>query len=204
MFDQLTFTPDLFIDAGPGVPNSEAWAFRERYPDVPIHGFEPSRIRYRQLLDADYPGWLHNVALAECVGLRTLYCVHAEMKNASFFTHGDHTDSETVVQVSLNEFFRDLVGRNIVIWGDIEGAELQMLKGASLFLELRRIAALVLEVRPVPGGEGWCLENQVIQYLADFGYAITAKGPVRDPQGGHYDALFTRDTCNSLKTSAAT
>jgi hypothetical protein len=76
-----------------------------------------------------------------------------------------------------------------VIWADIEGAELRMLQGATELLSSGNVLALNLEVRPTPYAQGWCVEAEVDQFLASYGY-VRARDYEQQGRGHHYDVIY--------------
>ena len=75
------------------------------------------------------------------------------------------------------------------MWADVEGSELEVLKGASLSLGLGRIKALNLELNKERVADGWCTADEVVEFLARYNYV-----PVDMPKEfDHIDVIFIKE-----------
>jgi FkbM family methyltransferase len=80
--------------------------------------------------------------------------------------------------------------RSVVLWADVEGAELEALRGAWELLRSGAVAVLNLEVRPAPLAPGACSEADVSAFLAGFGYAQVMKYNTHGGGDPHADAVY--------------
>ena len=143
---------DVFIDAGPGHPGSEAWVLKRVIPNISIIGLEPHPIRHLFLKLASYPGILFNWGLGSQEGK-----VHAADTYSGYSLHGKNqnlADGDTYLgegsfYVTTVDYLVDLLrleAKKLFIWADIEGYELDMLKGASNTISSGNIVGFMLEV----------------------------------------------------------
>ena len=143
---------DIFIDAGPGHPGSEAWVLKRLAPDVYIVGLEPHPIRHLFLKLASYPGILFRWGLSSreeevcVVDSYSGYSLHGKVRSLG---RGDKFLGEgsfyTVTVESLANLL-NIKTSKIFIWADIEGFELDMLRGASNLILSGNIVGFMLEV----------------------------------------------------------
>jgi FkbM family methyltransferase len=126
----------------------------------------------------------NEVAIADCVGELQFYPVNAslsENKDSGFSslfqinpdytkTRGRIVQDEVVVQaMTLDEYFRDREQPDL-LWIDVEGAELQVLRGAAAVL--RNVTLLHVEVSFRPMQVGKPLFWDISKYLSDYGFAF--------------------------------
>lgn len=144
---------DLFVDVGANVGLYSLWASES--PDVDVLAFEPSTVTYgRALENVDLNGLSERVevrrrALAEVdaavrltIGLDAVNRVVGADRNASA------ANTEVVAQSTLDAELDDRVPALIKI--DVEGAELDVLRGGRSVI-LRSRPALLVEVNDPPG-----------------------------------------------------
>ena len=197
-FDMITDKPDLLIDAGAGVPNSEAWEFTKKFGGRVI-GFEPCVERYNDLLQNSYPGQLYNLALSDGSVPKSFYRLH-ESYNSGFYWDANECchfvdgkpESQLIFPRELDDFYDEFNSTNAVLWIDVEGAELEILRGAGLVL-LKVVKYVVAELRPNPTAPGWCRDTDVDDELRKYGFKMTAWSDPKDPNTLHYDALFVKE-----------
>ena len=140
---------DLLIDIGPGVPNSEAWIFRE-YGNIEILGFEPQHERYNFLKDI-YPGRLSKVAVTGHTG--TLNGKMGFPDGESDFKINlvdDDIPTEykeaSVDCITVDDILAKSDKYNVFVWADIEGGEFDMLRGCINSMLFKRINFICLEL----------------------------------------------------------
>lgn len=178
---------DMFIDVGPAKPNTEAWFVNAMFPKARIVGFEPYSPNYLACINT-FPGDLYPYAVMDRHGSVAI----GRVGPASI--HSVHRTEQTVPCVTLDGFLGNLVEPNkrIVLWADVEGSELSVLRGATLLLEKQLFSSIVLEVRDDNqtelGESSWVLANDVIAFLNEFGYRIEAEW-IRDPECNMRDIL---------------
>jgi len=185
------FDFDCFIDCGPGSVGSEAWSVND-LTKAKIIGFEPQNERFQMLKDNNYPGDLHNIGVGEVEG-KVEGLMGFEGGKSDFWLNGDDELVGTEYkkfEIDLTTIDKILEGKDykkVFIWGDIEGAELLMIKGAIKSLEKGLICGFNLELRDYKASKGHCTAQEVIDFLSQ--YNIESITP-RKIQGSHKDFLF--------------
>jgi len=167
----VNFTPSLLLDCGPA-DGREAWRFRERWPQLPIVGFEPAAHLYDL---REYPGTLVHKAVWDKAGRAPI--VHGPRQSTLVRT-GDREPLELVETVRLDEYW--LGGNDIVLWMDIEGAELRALEGARKLLEAGAIRLINIEVYDET-------QEQIAKFLEQFGLEMVL---AYEQAGLHHDEVF--------------
>lgn len=163
---------DWFIIGGPADAN-EAQVFKRHYPRCCVLGFEPNAVQYQFQKDNDFPGQLSNKALWSLVthisftvpggNNRCGSSVHVPPDSGTVSVETDTLDIWAIQNNSPN---------NIVLWIDIEGAELECLKGARNLLREHRIKLLNVEVSNSTRAD-------IIDYLIGYKYLITEEWNIR-------------------------
>lgn len=151
LLDELPPEPVVF-DVG-AHHGDYAVAVLERRPTALIHCFEPAATTFEILMSRLHDrARLHNVALADRAGSRTLYGDAAGSQMASFFHRdlrwlGLATDCEEAVQTrTLDEVCTSESVEHIdLLKIDAEGAEYLVLLGAQRMLDEKRIDQVMFE-----------------------------------------------------------
>ena len=163
--------PDVFIDIGPGYPDSEAWVVKDIWPNTRIIGFEANPENCRRLRDNGYPGELYNIAVSDNNGELLLHEV--QKGDLSLYTNGDECPTVRVASETLDSLSaRFGPFERAFIWADIEGAELVMLRGASGLFNSGKIIGLNMEVRDKPFANGWCSAEEVTEQMSLYGFKL--------------------------------
>ena len=168
MFCEQVCNRKLFIDVGPGRPNTEAWG---REKDFTIVGLEPCTIRYNNLKDI-YPSKLLNVAVSDKNGEISCW-EDSKHGGVACFIEDDNTNKNfrKVRKKAIKLDSLDWKGFDeIHIWADIEGAELLMLKGATEILSSGQVRWINLEIRKNAPTEGWATAEQIYGFLDKYGF----------------------------------
>lgn len=180
--------PHVFLDIGVGVKNSEAWRARKAWPKARIIGFEPNANRYKSL-NKVFPGELIQCAVG-CVDESVEMCQIDGMSVRFPRTH-QRGKNVTTRSRSLDSLDKELGPfKNVFIWADTEGSELEILKGSVGLLESGRVVGLNLELWKKLQVKNWCLDSQVKEFLVNYGFVHTHDWP--GPKTNHYDAIFTK------------
>ena len=170
----VPFVPDVFIDIGVGYPGSEAWTAREAWPDVKIIGAEAAPNRFEACKD-DFPGQLIHC----CVGAEDGTFEMQPIKDmVVMFPRGNQKAADTVVVPmrsldSLSEEFGPF--KNVFIWSDTEGAEMEILKGAKNLLDSGEIMGFNIELWEQSQSEGWTNREEVLRFLSPYGYKTSCR-----------------------------
>lgn len=158
----------VLLDIGPGVPNSEAWIFREYSPDLEIIGFEPQTERYN-FLKSIYPGTLSKLAVTGHTGV-----VNGKMgfeDGESDFKINLATDDQAIRYQdaivnckTVDDILFDNNRWEVFVWADIEGGELDMLRGCVKSMLYKRINFIALELNFIKDALA------IIEFLRRFDY----------------------------------
>ncbi len=188
----------------------------QRYPQVELHVFEPSR-RYFTQLSARYASFpqihCHNLAVADVGGTLVFYegsldgigsllPLKTQAGPENWIPSGADPAEHYEVKVTTLDDFAPLAEKNIdLLWCDVQGAELKVLRGSAKIL--KRVQALFLEVAATKTTyEGQCKLSELQTtlscqgfYLAGIGLChsgngtgnglwLRTKAPVEAPAGG--------------------
>ncbi len=199
--------PSLMIDAGPGVVGSEAWMFADKFPGVPILGYEPSPQRVKTIKE-DFPGTLHQKGLGSSSGTITVFDQAQPGTQDNMVLSYGTGDNPIEVEIETVDNIGKHHGSGIVLFADCEGFELEILKGAESLLRNKKLEGIVLELwqeSPYENLKGqWATEREIVEYLEQFGYkkvltwAQSATynaqtepgGPRTDTRFSKHDGLF--------------
>ena len=184
------FWPDdaeWFVIGGPA-DGDEAQTVKEKYPNIGVIGFEPNRqMRLRQQR-AGFPGPLLTYALSDIEG-NTILRVPKGMPRSSTIRRdltGLSCLKETVTAATLdNTSNREGPFTNVVLWIDIEEAELRCLKGARKLLESGRILLINLEVMNVEQ------LSEITEFLSQYGLREVKRWGQTKP--GKCDVIFKKE-----------
>ena len=170
--------PKTLIDVG---ANKGQFSIVARYlfPKLQIHAFEPiesERKRYRSVVSE--PVAIYPTALSDTTG-HARFFIASRLDSSSLLAPGPGqkaafgvvSSAETTVEVArLDEFFRpwNLIPP-ILLKLDVQGAELQVLRGADRILEL--IDAIYCEVSFVELYEAQPHADEIVAFLAHAGFA---------------------------------
>ena len=189
IFKKHNIKPDCFIDLGcgtklPHIKDCESWWFHHIYPDVKIIGLEPQPIRYKQHIDNNFPGVILNVGAhhTDCDINVVIENKHGQVNMTP--NHSDRKMQKIIIKCrTLIDIYNEYGPfENIFLWADIEGAELNALKGGISLLKDKKIKVLNLELWPLNANKIWsnyvgnrCSANEVIDFLSQFGYHLVNK-----------------------------
>lgn len=169
------FKFDYFINCGPGYVGAEAWSLKSLYPSCNILGFEPQTERYNHLISGSFPGVLEQKAVGASKG-------HIEGLmgfiggKSDFWLNGDENLVEggfykkEIVEITTIDDILENINGKAFIWADIEGSELEMVKGATKSMEQDKIVGFNLELRTQNIPSGHCSYQEVVDYLKPFNY----------------------------------
>ena len=196
---------DLFVDIGVGLAGrkSEAWYMHDKFPNLKIVGFEPNKQRYESLVP-EYPGELrNNIVVSQSGPVYAYENATAKLGDTVLYTNNGLHGGDQYKRIQYDGIsVDDLVGeleetescafKNIYIWADTEGSELEILKGCTKILNRRSVFGFNLEVRS--GGVelkyGWPCYIDIKHFLASHGVV-----PMENlgPLNGHIDIFFRRN-----------
>jgi FkbM family methyltransferase len=186
-----------FIDIGPGYVNSEAWAINKHNPQIKIFGFEPSPVRFAKI-KGSFPGSIYEYAIGAANETQVMHLVRTMRPKRGdgivrhIRGHQKNTSKKIEVVVrTLDSLHFDIGPFNqCFIWADIEGDELNMLRGATWLLE-HNVVGLNLEVRPKENHPDRPSRKDITTFLKSYGFQ---KESVRSDCGTHQDILYIKKT----------
>lgn len=134
-------------------PHQEASLIKKEIPDIKIYGVEPNPITYFDRLSG-YPGVLLPLGVWSEEKILKLQ-IESDHGRSSYLDPGEAWSMDHNVEIKHKaetlcktlDSLDTLFGRpeDIILWMDIEGSELEALKGAHKLLESGRIGAIFLE-----------------------------------------------------------
>jgi len=168
MKNDCGFSPDVLLDVGVGVANSEAWIFKEIFENIEVIGFEPQKERY-EFLKEIYPGKLFNLALASRPGFVEGFMGHLNGESDFILEARDEYDLKTRFKKNIEcESIDSIITKDdlsrVFLWADIEGSELEMLKGAVESMLKDKIIAISLEINLLKDA------TTIVEFLSKFDY----------------------------------
>lgn len=187
--------PDAFINIGVGNANTEAKLVKSYWPDIHILGIEPNVSRFKRIKKG-FPGKLLNIAVSDKREKLKLFGKDFDQPSSVFPMYNGN-NSYTVAARPLDDIIDEHCpsSNKILVWADIDGAELLMLQGCPRHIKNGRIIAFYLEVWGRPPKKivdgSWVLEKQIDEYL--FKREFSDKVPiVRGRSFDFGDALYIR------------
>lgn len=200
--------PLMFIDIGVGTKsewvNIPKTLFSNGWTQCEVVGVEPSPLLYDELKEHNFPGLLFNVAMDETLGHRELTYVtegHCYGQNNIYGLESPNkSHAKALVECwTLDHLAEKLeaIGKPIpnrtILWADIEGAEVPMLRGGDKLLSSGKIKAINIELRP-HYVDSPSTRPEADKLLAKYGYTMALRYNVhkRDGKVTHFDAIYTR------------
>lgn len=164
----------IIVDAGANIGQSVE-KFRAAFPEARIYAFEPVSSVYKRLL-------------ANTATLSQVECIHAalgsEVGSAKIHirrhdtTHtlvevGDAVAFEQVTVETINHFCaNEKIPRIDLLKVDVEGFDLEVLKGSEELLHNHAIGFILVECGFTPGDGRHVLFDSIRDYLLPFGYQL--------------------------------
>jgi FkbM family methyltransferase len=200
---------DTYVDVGAHIGFYVSLALRAIGPSGRVIAFEPLAENFdklsasvREVADR-YPNVeLHRVAVGSVAGNATLFAPADEWEHqsyrASLVAAGSRAPSGDVPVVSLDDALGRLSCRLLKI--DVEGYEIEVLRGAASFLSDGLPEAIVIELNPPALEAAGRSTAELVALLSGYGYARHAAvaggrlGPAdgADVVGEFADAVFLR------------
>jgi len=187
-FDYFDIPMDAMYLIGVG-PKTEWVEYKRRYPKGHLFGCEPHPESYEKM-KSSFTGTLFNEAIDEVAGEVDFYPAEVPMQSSFFKFKASKGHPIKVSAITLDQF--DLkCGKqdNILLWMDIEGAELRALKGGKALLESGRVKVINLEITDIPKAAGWCTLSELTDLLKGYGYRVLR---TYNEQRTHRDIIYIR------------
>lgn len=169
-------TPKVFLNVGIGPShngsNREAEVVAKVWPDIQIIGFEPSMDLFLRRRPT-YPGKLYPWGLWCKSGIQTMIVTpnkgHSSILNS---VDSDRACSTELISCTTLDQIDCAIKcpDDIFLWMDIEGAELEALRGGHRLLGSGRVKWIALEVAHKPRRVGQPSENDISTYLSVYNF----------------------------------
>ena len=211
--------PTVFIDGG-AHDGAFARDFSARYRDIQIHAFEPNTELARALVDnlPEHTSTINHTALGATTGHTHFHIgaspmtssVLASNSNGKSFYHDVIVPRETLMVpvTTLDDYAQKHNLNHIhILKLDLQGFELEALKGAKQLLTNKKISCIFTEINFMPFYEGSALFSDLDNFLRNLGYRLhnfynlATRNSNNQLTGG--DALFIPDAAQQACTNAA-
>ena len=183
--------PDAMYDIGVG-PKTEWDVYRTHFPKLETFGVEANPLMVKRILDSGWKGPLVNAAVTSSNEKLDLKVYREDGLDASILEIPGRSVSTTVEvnPISLDELdARFGFKNNILLWIDIEGAELDALKSGEELMRSGRVRWINLEVRPEAPWLGGCTDAEVDTFLTYLGYRKVIEYNTHK-NSNHYDVVY--------------
>lgn len=191
-FFHKEYPPSWFIDVGVGL-GMEAHEVKAKWPEIQIVGCEPITETRIAAEKAGFPGVIFPCGAYSRATDAIFMFVPDLRKYLEWGTLYNPLSNDfhpvTVAVKTLDE----LLGshhRGMILWADVEGAELEVLRGAWRLLKDGDIYLINLEVRKMPLHHMACTEAEVDSFLASFGYSKVLTYNYHYGEDPHWDAIY--------------
>jgi FkbM family methyltransferase len=157
-----------------------------------IFGVEANPRMCDLILNEGFPGILLNNVVFNESGSMELKMYREDGLDASILSIRSRKVTATYVVecITLDEADNKFGNQDeILLWMDIEGAELAALISGISLLQSRRVKWINLEVRENPPWERGCKASEVDAFLMSQGFSKVAEYN-KHPHVGHYDAIY--------------
>ena len=174
--------PDLIVDVGANRGQFTLAALNV-LPQSNIICFEPLRSAYKGLIslfDGDSRVSMHNTAIGDADIQMSMNISNKEDSSslleisdlqAEIFPGTEHSDCEKVVVSRLSNYMTtDLVNKNILIKIDVQGYELEVLRGAGNILS--QIQTIYVECSFVELYAQQAIAKDIIEFLSSYGFLL--------------------------------
>lgn len=177
--------PKTLLNIGVGPRhNNEASVFKRLWPNIQIIGLEPNIETFRDRI-VDYPGKLYPWALwstpiikkimtvRKSPGKSSMFMPHSQWIGKWSYNIGKTCDEVLVSCVTLDQLDKVLnYPVDIFLWMDIEGAELEALRGGCSLLASGRVNWIDMEVSHKPRRINEPSKDSLSVFLQDYGFSI--------------------------------
>lgn len=160
----------------------ESIYFENDFKKARIYAFEPNPNQYKKCLQNILEGKAERVkaepyALSDKVGEVDFYITHGNVGASSLlrpqfvpWTPNQNVDKIKVFSITTDTFCAKEKIKPDLIWMDVQGNELNVLKGAKNILH--NVKVIYTEAGVIPYYEGHTLKDDIVKYLADFNFEM--------------------------------
>ena len=191
--DLLEWKPDLIIQVGVGLVHKEVEVLHQEWPECEWIGFE-AHPDIASKVNKEYPGSLFPIAVTDVPGSTTLYTPSRHKDGSSLWSVQDDCKPIEVSASNLDS----LVSRKkldeskeVLLWLDCEGGELNALKGSEEIIG--RVNVINVEMTALPPSTGWCKPHDLHRWLRDHRF-IRQWTHTQRSTSGQYDAIYVRES----------
>lgn len=183
--------PSALYDIGVG-PKTEWKTLGELYPELKIFGVEANPDMCENIHKSGFTGMLINYAIYDQPGTLDLFVYREDGLDASLLKIKDRPVSkkycvDCITLDAADEMFSKQ--KEIILWMDIEGAELAALRSGEKLLRSKRVRWINLEARENPPWEKGCKGSDIENYLLGLGYKKIIEYN-KHPKVGHCDIIY--------------
>ncbi len=190
----------LNIGVGP-LQHNEAEVFKAKWPEIKIVGLEPNPDTFTERVSG-YPGKIYPWGLWSVSCLKTLTMVKEAKGKSSMlepdpkwkgrwsYKNSKVCRKEVVSCVTLDQLDKALkFPKDIFLWMDIEGAELEALKGGHELLKSGKVKWIDLEIGIQTRRVKEPSEDDISLLLKKYGFSVN----MRYSTGSHFgNVVYTR------------
>ena len=187
----VTTPPEFMYDLGIGQrPKFEAKTLKEIWPDMLVIGCEPHPDIYKNRVK-DYPGKLLNCAVWSQTGEVDLYLCRRNPEASGLYDRSMGYKGKIKVDCLTLTDLDYIAGspNNILLWMDVEGVELDILRNSRDLLSSDRIKYINLEVRTRRLHKLDPKPKEILKELDDLGFAFKKRYA---DTGTHHDRIYVR------------
>ena len=167
-------------------------ALLQAFPNADIHCFEPNpetRAKLNQRFRAELRVYVYPEIVTDHCGVETLNC---NLDPATDSIFNPHSEAKRWIEqqaqpmqrqrrieglsITIDQFMQSLsLDKLDLLFSDIQGAELRALSGAKQALERKAISVIFAELLYVPIYEGQANQEDVVGFLAKYGYKLRGR-----------------------------
>lgn len=182
--NNIETTPKTLFNIGVGPrPHCECQVFKQLWPDINIIGLEPNINTFMDRA-VDYPGRLYPwglwststikelKAVSKSSGKSSILAPHKEWQGRWSYTK-EECQTVLISCITLDQLDRALnFPEAIFLWMDIEGSELEAIRGGNLLLSSGRVKWIDMEVSHQPRRIGEPSEDMLIELLKPYHFSL--------------------------------